>query len=84
MLILNLSFVSELEDFFAFTTGAVGVAALVSIDIKFDTTEGEIFASACTKSLHLPNDVPFYDQFKEAMQTAIMDDGRHGPSFNSP
>jgi hypothetical protein len=76
-----LSFVSELEDFLAFTTGAVGVTAVVSIDIKFDSTEGEIFASACTKTLHLPNHVPFYDQYKEAMQTAIMDDS---PSFNSP
>ena len=57
------------------------MAGLTSIAVKFDTTDGEIFASACLKSLHLPDEVPFYDDFKEAMQTAIMD---VGPSFNAP
>ncbi|XP_028418229.1 uncharacterized protein LOC114543462 [Dendronephthya gigantea] len=71
----------ELENFLSFTTGTVSVAGLRSITVKFDKSDGEIFASTCLKMLHLPNDVQFYDDFKEALKAVIMD---HGTSFNTP
>ena len=67
----------ELENFLSFTT----VAGVQSIYVEFDT-DGEIFGSSCLKSLQLPCDVPFYDDFKQAMQIAITGEG--GPSFNTP
>ena len=77
----NSFLILELENFLSFTTGAACVAGFQPIAAKFDT-DGEIFGYACSKSLHLPSEVPFYDDFKQAMQVAITSDG--GPSFNTP
>ena len=77
---LQIAYSIELQQFLCFVTGTSSLACVDEINVHFDAVGGEIFPSTCTKSLHLPEDVGHYDDFKIALQVAIMD---NGASFNT-